>query len=314
MVAFVILNWNNPEHTIKAIESIEKFEINLPNKSIIVIDNGSEQSKRNLLLEYFFKQNGMILSEENIENHRTLETEIRQKILILNKNNYGYAKGNNIGLKFAKKLGFKYAVIMNNDVELKEPVVVRLLDVIKSSDRVALVGPSVVGPNGNFQSPIRKPGIYSEFVVPLFFPFSYIYEKIKNKKFYKHLIIKASEKGYVYVYRIMGCFMLVDLEVMEKVGWFDENTFLYAEEPILAEKLQRLGYKIAFVPQVTVFHHHELSTKTYFGKDRWLIQLKSDLYYFKNYRNFNNFQLFLVKIGTLYRIYVWRNIKLFLKK
>lgn len=316
MVSFIILNWNNPELTINSIKNLEKHEYNLMNSAIIiVVDNNSEKSKREYLIEYFLKINGTIIGEEEAKNETlTSLTNVNKKVLILNKENYGYAKGNNIGLKFARKLGYKYAVIMNNDVELRESTTDKLLNIMRNSEKIAVLGPNIIGPDGKPQGPFKRSGIYSEFVFPLLFPILYIPEKLSNKAFYNSLLRKSAETGYVYVYRVMGCFMLVDLEIMEKVGWFDENTFLYAEEPILSEKLERAGYKTAFVPYVTVFHHHETSTKSFFGKQRWLIQLNSDLYYYKNYRYFNSFELFLVKFGRLYRIYILRKIKLFFKQ
>lgn len=312
MISFIILNWNNPELTIKVVSNIEEYELSrIEGSKIVVVDNGSDPNKREILVDYFLRNKGLVLTEGKIYENRQV-TDSR-KILILNEKNYGYAKGNNIGLKFAKKMGFKYAILMNNDVELKDAVAQKLLTIMQSQNKIAIIGPKIIGSDGKQQGPFIKPGIYSEFVFPVFYPVLYGFEKFRTKYFHNKLKKEVLNKGYAEVYRLMGCFMLLDLDVLETINWLDENTFLYAEEMILAEKLQRIGYKTAFVPTVTVFHHHEASTKS-LGNIRKMIQLQSDLYYYKNYRNYGPIKLFLVKIGRLYSVYILTPVLAFVKR
>lgn len=174
VVAFVVLNWNNSELTLKAMHYIVSHELpSLPGSKLIVVDNGSDPEEKQKLVEYFIDKKKLIINED-IENNNYESMNLDQ-ILVLNKRNYGYAKGNNIGLKLARKLGFKYAVIMNNDVKLKEPVTKTLLCVLqRTSDiKAAVVGPKVITINGKQQGPYMRPGIYSEFFLPIFAPILY---------------------------------------------------------------------------------------------------------------------------------------------
>lgn len=224
-------------------------------------------------------------------------------LLILNKSNYGYAKGNNIGLKLADILGCKYAVVMNNDVVLKEKVVGKLISIMQKNSEIGVIGPRVIGPDGKPQGPFWKPGIFDYFFVAIFCPILYPFIKLRKLIFRSKLSKEIKRNGYSIVYRIIGCFMLIDLQKMKQVGWFDEKTFLYAEELILAERLLKHGYKTAYTDVVSIFHQHGMSTR-YLGAKKIKAGFDSDIYYFKQYRGYGKIRLFLVKFGFLYRVCV----------
>jgi len=210
-------------------------------------------------------------------------------------NNYGYAKGNNFGLKLARKLGYKYALISNNDVVIEKPVLSTLIMALKRLEKAAVVGPRVYGPNGKRQGPFSRPNLYHYFFYPVFIPIFWPITKLVT-----NVMRKMDMRRTKYCYRLMGCFMLLDLEVLEKVDWFDENTFLYAEELILAEKLERIGYRMAYTDSVYIRHMHGQSTQKLGNKNRLLEQLRSDLYYFRSYRGYDAVRLAFVKAGFIY--------------
>jgi len=60
---------------------------------------------------------------------------------------------------------------------------------------------------------------------------------------------------------ISGSCMLFPAEVLQKIEGFDINTFLYYEEAIIAEKLNKLNLKTFVIPSCTVEHEHAGSTK-----------------------------------------------------
>lgn len=241
-IVTIILNWNKADMTIRTFKNIK--EIEKSRTDFIIIDNGSEENEKEKLINYAKRNNWKILKEddeisENLDKDKN--KSINVILYILNKN-YGYAKGNNFGLKLANLLGYNYAIIANNDVILEEEVIEKLLQVILNNEDVCVVGP-----------------IFKLF--KLFYA-----RKIKYNKI-------------IFPYRLMGCFMLVKIDCMKKINFFDENTFLYAEELILAEKLKSIGKKTAYRDDVYVKHLHGVSTIEHGEKKRFLLQLESDLYY-----------------------------------
>ena len=301
MYIFVILNWNKASMTINSIRNIQNMEGK--ETPIIVVDNDSSEDEREKLISFFRENNWSVIDEdENLE-------VCTRNILVLAKENYGYAKGNNIGLKLAKKLGYNWAVIMNNDVLFEQPIMAKLFNLAQSDNRIAVIGPRIIGPNSERQGPFIKPGLHTYFLLPVFYPVLYPFLKVGT-------IIRTkmiSRKLIYYPYRIMGCLMLVNLEVMEEVGWFDEGTFLYAEEPILSEKLFKKGYKVAYVDSLYVRHMHGATTSE-LGSKKDLLRLDSDLYYFEKYRKYGSFRLFLVRIGFLYSLFVLTPVLIWIKK
>ena len=311
-IAMVVLNWNRSDLTISFLQNI--LEVEDTNKLLtILVDNGSEASEKQRLLEGVESIGKFtVLGENDINTYHSSDDGIKNVLLLLD-NNYGYAKGNNFGLKLALELGCKYAVISNNDVMFEIPVVDKLLQCIEMSENAAVIGPKILGIHNEQQGPYERLTLYHYFFYPVFFPLSWPVDKIRRMVMHDK-DLEAKGCGRVkYPYRVMGSFMLVDLKVMKEVGWLDENTFLYAEEPILAEKLLKHGYRMAYTDSVYVKHMHGGSTSKLGKRQRVSMGLKSELYYLRNYRGYGKVKLFLTKVGFLYKNLILVPIKVRLK-
>ena len=95
-VAVVILNYKSWKDTLNEIDMCHK-EIGIDYENIIVVDNASPNE-----------------SKEELEKNSQLGYRF-----IYSAENNGYASGNNIGLKCAFNNGYKYALILNNDILFK---------------------------------------------------------------------------------------------------------------------------------------------------------------------------------------------------
>ena len=127
MISVIILNYNSWKDTINEIEHIHNmFEIEY--NSIIVIDNCSTNESFSKLNE--FKNDKCIT-------------------LIKSETNGGYAKGNNIGLKYAYDNGYNYALIVNNDIEFTDSETIKkLISCLEYDNTLATVNPDICSPNG----------------------------------------------------------------------------------------------------------------------------------------------------------------------
>ena len=81
----------------------------------------------------------------------------------------------------------------------------------------------------------------------------------------------------------------------------DPHTFLYAEEPILSERMLRVGRKTYFLPSVTVVHEHGTTIRKHIDskKASWL-QFRSNAYYYRTYKGYPAWQTTLA--GWIYRL------------
>src|SRR2546422_9698324 len=89
-VAIVLLNWNQPEHTLACLRSLG--ELDYPNVSVTVVDNGSTDGSSDLIRAQF-----------------------PQGTLIENGRNLGFAAGNNVAIEPAGRAGAGYGMLRNND-------------------------------------------------------------------------------------------------------------------------------------------------------------------------------------------------------
>jgi len=98
---------------------------------------------------------------------------------------------------------------------------------------------------------------------------------------------------------------MVKADAFNKAGMFDPNTFLYSEEPILAEKMLAVGYRNYFFAGSHVIHGHGGATSDYFAWKRGMqISFKSDIYYFKNYKKVNCLTLWLTAVANFWYLSV----------
>jgi GT2 family glycosyltransferase len=83
----------------------------------------------------------------------------------------------------------------------------------------------------------------------------------------------------------VGAFMFIRKSALDKVGYFDEDYFLYGEDIDLCYRIKEGGYKIFYVPQVEVLHVKGVSSgikehsKNQSGASRQTKNLALDSFY-----------------------------------
>lgn len=257
-LAVIILNYKSWQETIKEAD-LCKRQLNVDYQNIIIVDNASPNDSAEMLEK---------------------EAKNRKFILIKSDTNNGYASGNNIGMRYAYNEGYKYAWILNNDIIINDKkIVFKLINIFKKDKMVAVVNPDIYAPDGHmFNRDVKK---------PTFFDYTIGANKYrKNGRRIKDL------GGYAYIYRPQGCCMMVDLEKMNEVDYMDEHTFLYVEEPILAERLLKKNYRCACCLDAQIIHNHSTTVKSVFAKNKIRkMNNESFRYYLKEYRKFNSIQI-----------------------
>lgn len=253
-VSIVILNYNSYVDTIKIIENIQRT-IDYTNYNIIVIDNASTNKSTEILRE----------KEEELN-----------FILIENSINGGYAAGNNIGIKHAYELGAKYTWIINNDIILSDrEILKKLVHLMENENDIGALSPIIYNLDASEDCQyFFRPTIWDMTLGCL-----------KYRKRRRNFKIKDS----MIIYRPHGCCMILNNNIMNKIQYMDERTFLYCEEEILAERLQNFGYYCWVCKDTSVIHNH---SKTVYSvlkkKDIVKHTLNSYSIYLTEYRNIKN--------------------------
>lgn len=256
-VAVVILNYKSWRDTLNEIDLCHK-EIGIDYENIIVVDNASPNE-----------------SKEELEKN----SQLGYRFIYSTENN-GYASGNNIGLKYAFNHGYKYALILNNDILFNDKEFLKkLLEVVDKDNKLAVVNPDVYSPSGYlFNRDAKRPNLF-DYTVGM-----HLYKKRGRN-------IQDIDK-YGYVYRPQGCCMLVDLNKLNQVDYLDDSTFLYYEEVILAERLINKGFRCACCTNTSIIHNHSTTVKSSFELNEIIkIKNKSFSYYLKEYRHYSNLKI-----------------------
>lgn len=115
-VSIVLLSYNSHQMLDEAISSILNRSF-YPNFELIIVDNNSDQKTIETIKKY---------------------SSNKRVIPIFNKENYGFAKGNNIGTE--RTIG-EYIILINNDVLVTPGWISRLIFHNNSQPNIGLVGP-----------------------------------------------------------------------------------------------------------------------------------------------------------------------------
>lgn len=284
-VAIIILNYNSWQLTIDFIEN-EISKIELPERTqIVVVDNCSPN--------------------ESIEQLKKWNVTHQKFILIENEKNTGYAAGNNVGLRWAEKNNYAFAWVTNTDILFDDPQTLRkMISVLKKDPSIGVVSPRVFTPSGmETNRNLFRPSVWD-----------LTFGKIQYRKRGRTLpeSLKGWDNTYCYNYRPQGCCMLLNLEAAKKVDYMDEHTFLYMEEPILAERLLNNGYKGACCLDVNVVHNHSTTVASVAKRKqiyKW--QHDSEVYYYKKYRNFSKTSCLICTGFTAIYYYIIMRLKNF---
>lgn len=270
-VSIIILNWNGWEDTIECLESL--YQINYPNYNVIVVDNASKNESIEKIREYAkgeieIKSKFFTFSLENkpikiIEyTNKSLEFENRvpeeyltlssnrKLILIKNDTNYGFAEGNNIGVRYGLKvLDSDYVLFLNNDTVVEKQFVKEMVKTAEKDEKIGIVGPKIYyyegdkGKNiiwfagGNVNMWFGKTSHEGRNRVD-----SDIYNCIKECDY------------------ITGCSLLIKRKVLDQLGGFDQAYFAYYEDADLSTRAKKNGWKNIYVPTSKVWHKVSRST------------------------------------------------------
>lgn len=217
----VIVSFNTKELLRKCLESIESNRGALETE-IIVVDNAS--------------------NDGSVEMVKQRHKDIK---ILINKENFGFAKANNQGIKMAKG---EYILLLNSDTEVKPGSLENLVEFAKKHLEAGVVGARLLNPDGSPQ-----PSVYH---------FPTIWRAIAEywlgqRGSYEKYSLTASDA--VRVEAVTGAAMLILRKTIEKVGLLDERYFMYFEDLDYCRRVKRAGLKVYYLPQAEVIHYHGAS-------------------------------------------------------
>ena len=210
-------------------------------------------------------------------------SNLSPKIVYIHSDNLGFGHGHNIAIKKAIEKKADYHIVINPDIYWEGYVVERLTSYMDTHPDCGLVMPKVLYPNGDLQYLCKLLPTPMNLFGRRFLPFKGIQAKM-DVKFELHF------SGYdkeMEVPSLSGCFMFMRVDVLRKVGGFDERFFMYAEDLDLCRRIGEVS-KTMYYPDVSIYHaygkgsyknkkllkYHICSVIKYFNKWGWFFDKK----------------------------------------
>ena len=224
-ISVCIVNFNSKKQLEKCLNTI-KPAIKPLSYEVIIIDNYSKDGSQELIKKHFEK--------------------VR---LITNNRNNGYTSEINRAMKIGKG---KYKLIMNPDSRLMPKSIINLVTFMKQKKRSGIAGPLVLNEDGSFQWSCRR-GVARPFAVFCYFlGIAKLFPQYPIFTGYhlNHLDVKEINE----VSGVSGSCMLVDQELINDIGYFDERFFAYQEDSDYCLRAINSGWKVYYNPNSMVIH------------------------------------------------------------
>jgi GT2 family glycosyltransferase len=211
-IGIVLVNYNGKKYQADCINTISHSTYK--NYMIIVVDSGS--------------------SDGSVEELRNSFNEIR--ILEMHQN-VGVAKGNNIGIKYALENGCDYVLLLNNDTEVDQYMLERLVN--NASSKVITV-PKIYYYNN------KKMLWFAGGEIDWHRGFTIHYgdKEMDNGKYNEKTFINYAPT----------CCMLVHKSIFNSIGLMDESYFMYYDDTDFCARVNNGGYQIKFIPSSIMWH------------------------------------------------------------
>lgn len=204
------------------------------NPTIIVVDNNSDNDEAGIL-----------------------QSKYGESITVLRSpHNYGYAKGNNLGISCAISLGLKYICLLNNDTRVRENFFAELMYYLDTHPEVAFISPAIVSDKMEVQS---TGGKISPLVgTPRYFNHNVPFASIRNKEIRCEIL--------------SGACILFKSNYIEKLGYIPEAYFLFYEETEWCYQAKKKGYVCASLASHYIEHKSSASIRRTNGLQEYLME------------------------------------------
>lgn len=225
-LSIIIINYKTTDLTLKLLKSIFDTKSGFDNikGEVIVLDNSPD-----------------------VPCKKEVMTKYPQVKFISNKENNGFAKGNNQIINYS--LG-KNILMLNSDIEVKPGAITEILEATKEKGERAIYSGRLFFPDGTLQD--------SCFWLPTpWHAFEEYFLKRKRKYFMYSILGKNIEKVEGTV---MACY-LIPRKVINQIGILEEETFMYFEDIEYARRAKNSNIPIYYVPNAEFIHYHGQASK-----------------------------------------------------
>jgi GT2 family glycosyltransferase len=281
-ISVIVVNWNTKALLLDCIDSLYRTTKESTFETIVV-DNAS--------------------SDGSVE---ALRLHFPQVQVIVNPENFGFAKANNIGIQ--KAIG-RYIFLVNSDVKALEGVLDNMCIFMDSRPDIGAIAPKTYCGDMRIQKNCREfPTLRNlfcqEFLLSKIFP---------NLAFFRGRdMLHCDYDTMMEIEVLSGCFLMVRREAIDQVGLLDERFFFYSEDVDWCKRIHDAGWKLMHYPGAEAIHYGHGSSSD--APVRFQVEmLKANWQYWKKHKSVFECALFwaIKFLGTLGRAGGWLAVFLF---
>lgn len=237
-LSIIILSYNTQDITFTCLETlIHSLQKTAFTSEIIIVDNASQDGSVEMLKKA----------------EKQLETKTVEIIPIFNKENVGFPKGNNQGVKIAKG---EYILFLNSDVMIKDVEWDEILAYMDQHPKHGALTVRVELPTGAIDKASHRgfPTVWNSFTYYSGLEKVTAPIPVLNSLFGGYHLTHHNLDTIHTIDAISGAFFLTRKSLVDALNGFDETFFMYGEDLDLAFRMKEVGYSIVYYPKSLVLH------------------------------------------------------------
>ncbi|MCK4559669.1 MAG: glycosyltransferase [Calditrichia bacterium] len=272
-LSIIIVNYNVRDFLMHALESIQRAVVNIPHE-IFIVDNASVDGSVEMVKNRF--------------------PDVK---LIENQINKGFAAANNQAMKESSG---EFIVLINPDTVVQEDTFSRLIEFMEKNPDAGAATCKILNPDGSFSVdsrhsiPTPMTAFWKQIGFSRLFP--------KSKIFAGYNLTYLDENEIYPVDAISGSFMFIRRAAFEKVGYLDEDYFMYCEDVDYCYRITRSGWKVYYAPVSDIIHYKGESTKK--NNLDYVLNFNKSLYIFYKkhfHKKYFSFFAWIILLGIFLR-------------
>lgn len=214
-ISIIIVSWNVREKLKDNLRAL--YESQDVDFEVFVVDNNSRDGT-------------VAMAQENYP----------QVKLIINRQNYGFARANNQAIKLAQG---RYVLLLNPDMRLFDDTLSSIVSWADSHEQAWVIGCRLLDESARIVKQVRRfPALLDQLAIILKIP--HIFPAVLNR----YLMNDFDYSKSAAVDSVRGGFFMIRRQAVKRVGLLDERYFLWFEEVDYCRRVKEAGGEIWYMP------------------------------------------------------------------
>lgn len=229
-IFLIILNYNGGKFILTCLESLRIIRSENFDLSVLVIDNASMDNSVSLIRKKYPKIN-----------------------IIKNRENLGFAEGNNVGIRYALNNGADLVILLNNDTIASTDFIKGLTEIFHKDKKIGIASPKIYFAPGREYHPLRYK-LHEQGKVIWYAGGKMDWDNILPRHRGVDEVDNGQYQDIIETDFATGCAMAVKREVFKKIGFLDKKYFLYFEDTDFCQRAKLKGFRCVYSPLSYLWH------------------------------------------------------------